>query len=88
MASGKKSRVKKRPVAWRMQTDDEGGFDELVLGKGLHVEMMDDRTVWIGIYPPEGEYEEGDRWSFSITFLADGTVRRATMTDEPMKEQG
>lgn len=35
---------------WRVQSDDDGGFDELTLAGGLvHLEMMDRNVCWVKI---------------------------------------
>lgn len=68
-------------LPWRMQTDDSGGFDELVVGKALHVEMMDSNVLWLAVYP-EG-MDSGERWAFTITMDKDGKVKRCTLSEEP-----
>lgn len=47
---------RKRPLPWRVQSDDEGGFDELVVGgrvKGntclIHAEMMNRRSIFVSV---------------------------------------
>lgn len=45
-------------LPWRVQSNDEGGFDELVVGgRGvgvdalIHAEMMSDRSIFVSIGP-------------------------------------
>lgn len=42
-----------KTLRWRFQTDDEGGFDELVVGRGpgmlIHAEMMDERSIFVDV---------------------------------------
>lgn len=46
--------------AVEVRMDDDGKFDELVIqedcASSVHFEMMDDNTLWIGLYPlgPKG----------------------------------
>jgi hypothetical protein len=34
---------------WRVQSDDRGGFDEIVVGGWLHVERMDHRAFFLAV---------------------------------------
>jgi hypothetical protein len=43
-----------KPLRWRVQSKDDGGFDELVVsaGKGdalVHAEMMSDREIFVSV---------------------------------------
>ena len=44
-----------KPLAWRVQSSDSGGFDELVVGvRGgpgvlIHAEMMSDRAIFVDV---------------------------------------
>lgn len=45
-----------KPLRWRLSTDDDGAFDELVVhGRGpgrhalLHAEMMDRRSIFVSV---------------------------------------
>ncbi len=47
---------RKKALPWRVQSDDEGGFDELVVGgrvKGntclIHAEMMNRRSIFVSV---------------------------------------
>ncbi len=37
-------------LPWRFQTSHDGGFDELVLGDFLHVEMNNDRSGYLVLF--------------------------------------
>lgn len=67
-------------MKWRVQSNDTGGFDELVVGDcAVHLEMLDTRLLWLGIYHPNGE----DRWAFNITMDKNGKPKKVTMNEEP-----
>jgi hypothetical protein len=42
-----------KQLPWRVQSNDDGGFDEIVVGSGkgmiLHAEMMNDRSCFIDL---------------------------------------
>lgn len=44
-----------KPLSWRVQSNDEGGFDELVVrgrARGeclIHAEMMNDRAIFVSV---------------------------------------
>ena len=43
--------------AVEVRFDERGEFDELCIKSAMvHLEMMDDRTLWIGFYIPGREY--------------------------------
>jgi hypothetical protein len=66
----------------RVTVDEDASVDEIVLGRPcwLHVERMDKRAWWAGIYGPNGEAwrvwivldENGKPKSLSITCDDDG----------------
>lgn len=46
--------ARKKTLRWRVQSDDEGGFDELVVAAGVrgalvHAEMMTRRSIFVSI---------------------------------------
>ncbi len=46
--------MSKKDLPWRFQTNDDTGFDELVVGKGsfpclLHAEMMNRRSIFVTV---------------------------------------
>ena len=48
--------TKRKTLAWRLNKDDDGGFDEIVVGMGLaghqallHAEMMNTRDIFVSI---------------------------------------
>ena len=50
--------TKRKTLAWRLNKDDDGGFDEIVVGMGLaghqallHAEMMNARDIFVSIGP-------------------------------------
>jgi len=57
-----------------LRPDDRGEFDELLLMEGddcrVHMEMMSDDTLWIGIYPKD---EKND--CVHVTISANGKLR-------------
>jgi hypothetical protein len=63
-----------------LRPDEGGGFDELLLMEGdecrVHMEMMDDNNLWIGIYPKGEEYGEGKNGrSFRVSIGARDKLR-------------
>lgn len=42
-------RRKRKAKSWRVQSDADGGFDELVLGEHVHLEMMSEEHLWARI---------------------------------------
>lgn len=51
--------------AWRVQSDDEGEFDEIVVGKWLHVERLNAKGYFVRI---------GDK-QWTVIAEKDGTAR-------------
>lgn len=53
MGKSKAKRTKTSRLPWRVQSDDDGGFDEIVVGRGdtlmLHAEMMSDRSMFVDV---------------------------------------
>lgn len=43
----------RKPISWRVQSDPQGAFDEIVVGTGagliVHAEMLDKRTCFIDV---------------------------------------
>lgn len=72
-------------IPWRFQTDHDGQFDELVLGKDcfVHLEMMERNMLALFIGDPKSEGY--DRWAFFITFGRDGNIKRVTLSETPQK---
>lgn len=67
-----------KPLPWRMQTDDTGGFDELVVRSLvtkapclIHAEMMDERSIFVTIGPMRVWAHVGKNGRVRITMLED-----------------
>jgi len=56
---------------WRVQSTDDGDFDEIVVGTWLHIERMSDKEIW---------YRIGDRTGHVIVNERGDLVK---MTCEP-----
>lgn len=49
--------LKAIPKPIEIRNDDKGGFDELIaFNATVHIEMMDDNKVWLGIETAEKSY--------------------------------